>query len=330
MPKISVVIPVYNVEKYLPQCIDSVLSQSFEDYEVILVNDGSTDGSLAIAQQYERANKKVKVISQENKGLGGARNTGIQHASGEFICFIDSDDTIYPDTLATAAEAIDRLSCDIAIFDIEYVDENGTTLSIQQGMDENLESFDLVNHQSLLFCPPSACNKLFRRALFTDNKILFPARVWFEDIRTITKLYPHAAKICYIPKPLYRYLQRADSIMHSAKVSRNAEIMEALSDVVTYYREQGYYDTYCRELEFLVIENVYVLASFRVLKQDPKHPLLGEFQSFLEQYAPNHTSNPYLTRLGRKNQLIYRLLLKKRYGLLRLMSRLQALLRSVK
>lgn len=329
MPKISVVIPVYNVEKYLPQCIDSVLAQSFEDYEVILVNDGSTDGSLAIAQQYERAHEKVKLISQENKGLGGARNTGIQHASGEFICFIDSDDTIAPDTLATAVEAANRLNCDIAVFDIEYVDESGA-VTVQTGLDENLETFDLASHRSFLFCPPSACNKLFRRALFTENQILFPARVWFEDIRTVTKLYPHAAKICYIPKPFYRYLQRADSIMHSAKVARNAEIMEALADVIDYYKEHGYYDMYRGELEFLVIENVYVLASFRVLKQDTKHPLLGEFQAFLEQYAPDHASNPYLTRLGRKNQLIYRLLLKRRYSLLRLMNRIQGLLRSVK
>lgn len=330
MPKISVVIPVYNVEAYLPQCIDSVLAQNFEDYEVILVNDGSTDGSLAIAQQYERTNEKVKLISQENKGLGGARNTGIQHASGEFICFIDSDDTIAPDTLATAADTIDRLNCDIAIFDLEYVNENGATLSVLQGMDENLESFDLASHRSVLFCPSSACNKIFRRTLFTENQILFPERVWFEDIRTITKLYPHASKMCYIPKPFYKYLQRAGSIMHSAKVSRNAEIMEALADVIAYYREHGYYDDYRAELEYLVIENVYVLASFRVLKQDPKHPLLGEFQAFLEQYAPDHASNPYLTRLGRKNQLIYRLLLKRRYGLLRLLIRMQALLRSVK
>lgn len=330
MPKISVVIPVYNVEAYLPQCIDSVLAQNFEDYEVILVNDGSTDGSLAIAQQYERTNEKVKLISQENKGLGGARNTGIQHASGEFICFIDSDDTIAPDTLATAADTIDRLNCDIAIFDIEYVDEGGAALATQAGLDEKMEVFDLVSHRSVLFCPSSACNKIFRRTLFTENQILFPERVWFEDIRTITKLYPHASKMCYIPKPFYKYLQRAGSIMHSAKVSRNAEIMEALADVIAYYREHGYYDDYRAELEYLVIENVYVLASFRVLKQDPKHPLLGEFQAFLEQYAPDHASNPYLTRLGRKNQLIYRLLLKRRYGLLRLLIRMQALLRSVK
>lgn len=330
MPKISVVIPVYNVEDYLAKCVDSVLAQDFQDYEVILVNDGSTDGSLKIAQEYERGYEKVRLISQENKGLGGARNTGILNATGEYICFIDSDDAIAPDTLATLAEAVDRLGCDIAVFDIEYVNENGTSLTVQRGMDENLETFDLVSHRSLLFCVPSACNKLIRRTLFTENQILFPDRVWFEDIRTITKLYPYASKMCYIPKPFYRYLQRADSIMHSAKVARNAEIMDALADVIAYYKEHGYYDMYCRELEFLLIENAYVLASFRVLRQDPKNPLLAEFHAFLQQYVPDYASNPYLSRLSAKNKLIYQLLLKKCYGLLHFMDRVQAFLRTVK
>lgn len=329
MPKISVVIPIYNVEKYLPECIDSVLAQDFQDYEVILVNDGSTDGSLAIAQQYEKDHAHIRLISQENKGLGGARNTGIKHAQGEYILFMDSDDRLAPDTLSATAAAAQREESDIVIFDFEYVDETGRALSIQPAMEAVDGPFDLASQKSVLFSTPSACNKLFRLSLFTDHQILFPERVWFEDLRTITKLYPYARRMCYLPKPFYKYLQRSESIMHSTRVERNSEIMDALQDVLDYYKAHGYYEQYRPELEYLLIENAFVLASFRVLKQDTHHPLLKQLYDFLKANAPEYNKNPYLsTRLSKKNQIIYQLLTKKQYGLLKLMNRAQNLLRS--
>lgn len=329
MPKISVVIPIYNVEKYLPECIDSVLAQDFQDYEVILVNDGSTDGSLAIAQQYEKDHAHIRLISQENKGLGGARNTGIKHAQGEYILFMDSDDRLAPDTLSATAAAAQREESDIVIFDFEYVDETGRALSIQPAMEAVDGPFDLASQKSVLFSTPSACNKLFRLSLFTDHQILFPERVWFEDLRTITKLYPYARRMYYLPKPFYKYLQRSESIMHSTRVERNSEIMDALQDVLDYYKAHGYYEQYRPELEYLLIENAFVLASFRVLKQDTHHPLLKQLYDFLKANAPEYNKNPYLsTRLSKKNQIIYQLLTKKQYGLLKLMNRAQNLLRS--
>lgn len=329
MPKISVVIPIYNVEKYLPQCIDSVLAQDFQDYEVILVNDGSTDGSLAIAQQYEADHAHIRLISQENKGLGGARNTGIKHAQGEYILFMDSDDRLAPDTLSATAAAAQREESDIVIFDFEYMDEAGHTLCIQPAMETIAGPFDLDSQRSVLFSTPSACNKLFRLSLFTDHQILFPERVWFEDLRTITKLYPYARRMYYLPKPFYKYLQRSESIMHSTRVERNSEIMDALQDVLDYYKAHGYYEQYRPELEYLLIENAFVLASFRVLKQDIHHPLLKQLYDFLKANAPEYNKNPYLsTRLSKKNQIIYHLLTKKKYGFLKLMNRAQNLLRS--
>lgn len=329
MPKISVVIPIYNVEKYLPECIDSVLAQDFQDYEVILVNDGSTDGSLAIAQQYEKDHAHIRLISQENKGLGGARNTGIKHAQGEYILFMDSDDRLAPDTLSATAAAAQREESDIVIFDFEYVDETGRALSIQPAMEAVDGPFDLASQKSVLFSTPSACNKLFRLSLFTDHQILFPERVWFEDLRTITKLYPYARRMYYLPKPFYKYLQRSESIMHSTRVERNSEIMDALQDVLDYYKAHGYYEQYRPELEYLLIENAFVLASFRVLKQDTHHPLLKQLYDFLKANVPEYNKNPYLsTRLSKKNQIIYQLLTKKQYGLLKLMNRAQNLLRS--
>lgn len=331
MPKISVVIPVYNVEDYLAKCVDSVLAQDFQDYEVILVNDGSTDGSLKIAQEYERGHEKVRLISQENKGLGGARNTGIENACGEYICFFDSDDYIAPNTLSVISETIDQENSDIIVFDIEYVDENGNPLSIQKVFPGDGCTFRLSEKKDFLFASPSACNKVFRTRLFTESGVRFPSRVWFEDIRTTLKLYPRADKITYIPQPFYKYLQRSGSIMHSSNLDRNSEIMDALDDDLAYYKEHGLYDQYRPELDFAVISNVFVLASFRVFRQDPKHPLVEQFHRFLIEKAPEYRSNPYVqSRLKKKEVVIYKLLLKRRYGLLKLLIHIQDLLRNLK
>lgn len=331
MPKISVVIPVYNVEDYLAKCVESVLAQDFQDYEVILVNDGSTDGSLKIAQEYERNHDKVRLISQQNKGLGGARNTGIENACGEYICFFDSDDYIAPNTLSVISKTIDEENSDIIVFDIEYVDEDGHTLSIQKVFPGDGCTFRLSEKKDFLFASPSACNKVFRTCLFAESGVRFPSRVWFEDIRTTLKLYPYADKITYIPQAFYKYLQRSDSIMHSSNLDRNSEIMDALDDVLSYYKEHGLYDQYRAELDFAVISNVFVLASFRVFRQDSKHPLLEQFHQFLMERAPEYRSNPYVqVRLKKKEIIIYKLLLKRSYVLLALLIHIQDLLRNLK
>lgn len=332
MPYISVIVPVYNVEQFLAKCLDSILAQSYDDYEVIVVNDGSTDGSLEIVAAYEKKSDKIRVISQENKGLGGARNTGIQNACGKYICFIDSDDCIAPDTLAKLAQKTVAHAVDIVLFDFEFVDMSGNTLSVQKMFDTQTDIFfEPSSFQELLLVSPSACNKLFKTALFTDNHIFFPEKVWYEDIRTIPKLYLHAESAAYIPQPFYQYLQRPGSIMNTTRLERNAEIMDALCDVISYYQEHGAYSNYKNELDFLAILNGFVLSSFRVLKYDCKHHLLSDFYDFLQVKVPDHSENPYIqTKLGKKNELIYKLLVKKQYRILNLLSRAQTLLRGMK
>lgn len=171
--KISVVVPVYNVENYLGSCLDSVLNQDFESFEIVVVNDGSTDGSLEIAKTYEaRYPEKVRLISQENKGLGGARNTGIDNAKGEYIVFVDSDDTIKHDMLSSLYNEMTSSNADIAIFGIEYVDENGKAFSRTEDFDEERLVFTLPE-RPLMLAVSSACNKMFKLSLFRDNNIYF-------------------------------------------------------------------------------------------------------------------------------------------------------------
>ena len=127
---VSVIIPVYNVEKYIEKCVTSVLEQTFDDFEIIVVIDGSTDGSEAKARKLQEENPgKIIIINQENKGLGGARNTGIINARGEYLLFVDSDDYIEKNLLADATKIIKSENSDVVIFDFDYVDESGALLS---------------------------------------------------------------------------------------------------------------------------------------------------------------------------------------------------------
>ena len=126
MSAISVIIPVYNVEKYLNACIESVLSQSFNDYEIILVDDGSTDNSGALCDEFAAKYDSISVIHQENKGLGGARNTGIDAAKGSYILFLDSDDTIDPDCLKICYEKAEKHNCDMVAFKQQALFDDGS------------------------------------------------------------------------------------------------------------------------------------------------------------------------------------------------------------
>ena len=126
--KFSIIVPVYNVEKYLPRCLDSVLDQEFDDYEIIAVDDESPDNSIDILNEYQKKTEKLKIIRQKNKGLGGARNTGIKEAAGEYLIFLDSDDYISPKMLSSLNEYLKKEDLDILAFDCERVTESGQTI----------------------------------------------------------------------------------------------------------------------------------------------------------------------------------------------------------
>ncbi len=239
MVKFSIVVPVYNVADYLPGCIASILSQDFTDYELILVDDGSTDNSGDLCEQLAAAHptRLIRVIHQENKGLGGARNTGMQAACGEFLFFIDSDDTIAAGCLRKiAAYSEAHPEADIVAFDYVKVNEDGKVLFQHHSYPENGICASVREKKDLLLLEHSACDKVIRRTLFLKTGITFPERLWFEDLATIIKLYPHAKKIGYMQEGFYLYLERAGSIMNSEKCGRNIDIITVFDSLLPYFQ----------------------------------------------------------------------------------------------
>lgn len=213
MPKLSVIVPVYNVEKFLARCLDSILAQTLSDIEIICIDDGSPDNSIEILNRYSSADKRITVIRQENRGLGGARNSGINAATGEYIGFVDSDDYLDLDFFEKLYCAAKKNDADIAVTGIIKHRKRSSKLYISF---EDEVVYTTVNHKfSVCNCPPyfHVVNKIYRRTLIAGNDIRFKEHVYFEDIEFTSNILLIANKIVTVPGTFYRYIYNGESIL---------------------------------------------------------------------------------------------------------------------
>lgn len=318
MPKISVIIPVYNVERYLEKCVKSVEAQTYQDYKIILVDDGSTDESGKLCDALAQKNDKITVIHQENRGLGGARNTGIRHCDTEYILFLDSDDYIHPQLLEKCAAAAKENDCDMVIFDLVSVDENDnakTVYSARLPVNKILSD----EEKNIISKNPTACDKLYKTSLFTENDIYFPEKVWYEDLRTIPKILLFADKVIRIDsEPLYYYLQRSDSIMHTPDYDRIVkERIDAINDLTDYYNANNLYDEYEVVLSFIMIYHGFLLPCLEMYRKTGNYKVyLDKLFQALKERVRNPLNNPYLTLLRKNEMIVLKLALKQRYFLI--------------
>lgn len=198
---ITIVVPIYNVEQYLERCIKSIVSQTYENIEILLVNDGSPDNSQKIMEKWGKKDKRIKCLYKENGGLSDARNYGIKRSKGKYICFIDSDDYIDKDYVKKLYYAIKENNAEISWCNIRTVNDNGKTGTINQN-EEDLWSFEMA----------SACNRLFLKDLFIKNDISFPKGLWYEDLATTPRLFFKAKKVVFVDSELYSYYYNSESI----------------------------------------------------------------------------------------------------------------------
>ncbi len=208
MPKISVIIPVYNVEKYLSRCLDSVINQTFSDIEIICINDGSTDNSSKILSEYADRDSRIKIVNQKNSGLSAARNTGLKNMSGQYISFIDSDDWIdtnYYECLLSLMNENDAdiVSAGIRIVNQGYVSDNPTKNLITDNFEEKLKN--LING--------SVCDKLFKKDLFQNLE--FPLGRYYEDNIVILQLMHLSHLVVFTNQVSYYYFINQSGICRS-------------------------------------------------------------------------------------------------------------------
>lgn len=300
--KVSLIIPVYNVEDFLDRCLKSVEEQTYKDAEVIIINDGSKDNSYKIIDEYVARNENFVCYKIENSGLGGARNFGLTKANGEYVVFLDSDDYIAPDCLEKFVCAAEENQSDIVVCNSFDVQEDGTIISLSQN---NIKdgTTSLLESPQILLNRPSAWAKMYRRSIL--DGFAYVAREWYEDLRLTPKLFLKAEKITYIEDALFFYVQRAGSIMNNANALRNLEIITACQDVISYFEENNVYDRFKSELEFFVIRDIAVAAITRVAVSGAaeKNEVLQKLQNFISEFEGLY-DNKYISSLGFNKRLI--------------------------
>ena len=226
---ISVIVPIYRVEKFLPQCIESVLNQTFTDFELILVDDGSPDRCPAICDEAAERDARVRVIHQANAGLSAARNAGIEVAHGAWLSFVDSDDYIAPQFYEKLYQTAQRTDADCVMCSVQNVDESGKSIdsALMRVADEVKTGQEVLQKIGRDDVTPylTAWNKLYRRKLF--NTLRYPAGRQNEDVFVFAELFCQVQRAVCVAEPLYFYRKRIGSIMNSVVTLRNLDEMWA-------------------------------------------------------------------------------------------------------
>ena len=213
---LSIIIPVYNVEKYVGRCIESCLKQDlpYDEYELLIVNDGSSDGSMEVVRQYAQRYDNIRIVEQENAGLSAARNTGIKEAKGKYLWFVDSDDDIKANVLKQLVYNADHQYLDVLCFGINVIKEKEAYIYNIYAEKEKLVYGGLL-FVSRVIMPASACVALYRREFLLSNNLCFKVGIVHEDQEFTPRAYCLAKRISYISVPAYNYWVRSGSIMTS-------------------------------------------------------------------------------------------------------------------
>ena len=242
-PLISVIVPVYRVEEYLERCVKSILSQTYENLEVILVDDGSPDQCPAICDACAEKDARVKVIHQENKGLSGARNAGIDAASGEYLAFVDSDDYVSPHFIEELYQLLQDTGCAIGQCRFSYVKGDGL-------VEESDSAFCIYRGESLMeqlygpeekaTCFVVAWNKLYRAELFKETGIRYPEGRIHEDEATTYRLFHEAKKLAFLDRALYGYYTENGGSITSVFSAKRLQWLTAHEERIAFFKKNGY------------------------------------------------------------------------------------------
>ena len=235
--RISIIIPVYNTEQYLPRCIDSILSQSFTDYELLLIDDGSTDGSNALCDAYAEKDNRIRVFHKENGGVSSARNLGLKEAKGEWICFVDSDDELQPAGLQTM---VDGISNEVDMVMAGYYELEGDSLQTDTTFFGGSGIID--QNKALLMMYPSAdmpymgypWGKLYKRNLVLERNISFNEHIRIKEdtLFVVEYLCGIQKQVCYISTPVYKYVKLPTGVMGGMNHFYNPSYLTSFDAVV--------------------------------------------------------------------------------------------------
>ena len=316
MKKVSVIVPVYNVEKYIDKCLNSLVNQTLEDIEIIVVNDGSPDNSQEIIDKYVKDYpNKVKSYIKENGGQGSARNYGLKYATGEYVGYVDSDDYVNLDMYEKMYKCAKTTKSDVVICGNNVISIEGALIKEESAIIYSDTKLDI------LFGKMAVWNKLYKKDFLVKKNIEFRSKVWYEDIDFTVKVLFDDIKISFINENLYNYLLRPGSTMNNSNVSKNLDILLAFDEMIKYLKNNKLYEKNQIELEFLAVYHIYISAITRVInanvKKSLKKEVINKLKNYMECNFPNYRKNKYLKNINRNKTIVYKLINLKQYWLVR-------------
>ncbi len=267
-PGISVIVPVYNAEEFIERCLNSLIDQDFTgDYEIIVINDGSTDGTPAIVEGIAKEHKNIRVYSQKNGGISAARNAGLSHVRGKYVLFTDSDDFVERRYLSALYDAAERSGADITCCNYRNVNSENTVgigciFRHRPGVFNSAQMLGSLLRD--ITVRSYIWNKMFRYELFSKNNIMFPLGKHFEDVRTMPRLFYHADKIAVIKDELYNYVQRKGSITGTMTPKKVFQYIGAYGGIRGFLDEVNVFAKYAFSFRFLGIKIAFTVLPMLV------------------------------------------------------------------
>lgn len=284
MPIISIIVPIYNVEEYLPRCINSILAQSLSDLELILVDDGSTDGCPEICDRYAQKDRRIIVIHQENRGQAAARNAGLDIASGSFIGFVDGDDWIHKDMYQDMIDRAIKYNADMIVCGIENLDQNGNKLENWQQINSEI----ICTKEDILrsFYPfyfnnikGSVCNKVFRACVF--GELRFPVGQLYEDSYVLLDTICNSERIVLIKEYYYMYFStRCNSTMHYQYSVKSFETLSVTRKNYIFFSETDNLEQAKYAMEYYVNDYLKHWLTVRLCHRELK----SEFRKYEKEF----------------------------------------------
>ena len=295
MDLVSIIIPCYNVDKYIKKCIDSVKKQKYKNIEVLLIDDESTDNTKdIIIKEIENDNRFI-YIRKKNGGVSDARNYGLKRAKGKYICFIDSDDYVLEDYILELYKSIKGKKNTISVCYFDRVYDNKTTINY------------LENNIPFLIKHPAVWNKMYNFDELKSIDLKFYKNIWYEDLNFFLKLIINIDKIELVEKSLYKYIQNPSSIMHKSD-NRIFQIFDCLEDVEKYAKKRNKFNDICDYIEFAYVYHVLVGTIFRA--SFFKKYVEDIIKKVVDKY-PNCWKNKYIKSLPLSFKLYLKLLRRK-------------------
>ena len=309
MVKVSIIIPVYNTEKYLNECLDSVVNQTLDDIEIICINDGSTDNSLNILESYAKKDNRIKIITQKNSGQGCARNKGLSTAKGDYIYFIDSDDTILPETLNECYNLAVKNNLDFLMFQLINYDEDRDKYykdghydmpAVAKFVKNNVFSYNDLNE--LIFrVAVSPANKLYNKDFLDRIDVKFPEDIIFEDNIFFWNVFFNAKRILFVPKHYYIRRRHSSSTTGNPGI-RFSDTLEVNNRIFEIFKEFNLFEKYKSRLVNRKINLAYRRFNEVIKEVKPEffNKMHEDFQLMIEEY-----SYELVSYLSKKNKLIF-------------------------